>query len=458
MTKLASQIKPRIFIFCRAYLVEDFKTNIEPLVNDYEFRILTDAEKHGVADTRIRFYQRLTSAGQPAGFTDADEQDVIDRCRLLRNLPRGEAMQMLRAMASVIAEELDAFAPQAVLSHMVDEYSTHLLAEMARRRMIVYAGFAYSYFPTKTQVTLFGNGAPLDVREPTDAETIETLAEISGRTFRQNYLQKASYTRLRHLKAIMRYQIKRLVFSIKARVENDPLNLHYACLPFVVERRRWSDFPAKGDFHQEWRQRLNGVSAVNTAAKPIVYMPLGYFPEATIDYWIENKRVLQYQDTVIRICQNLSPFYRIVVKEHLHMLGARSTEFYRKLRDLPGVVSVPPLEFSNDVLACADAVLMGAGSIGVESFIRGKPIVTFCKTSYWFEHASAAYLDLEDLDPWPTVIREKIRTYSTPSESQKLTFIRQCLRSTMRTERLGKIWPICNTEDLRKMLDTTLKG
>ena len=449
------KLKPRVFVFCRPYLVEDFKTNIAPLEDSYEFRLLTDGKKSGVNDTRARFYQRLTTATRPIGFSEADELDVVERCRLLRNLPLEKALQMLRATASVLSEELDAFAPRAVLSHMVDEYSTHLLAELARRRSIVYVGFAYSYFPEKTQITQFGFGSPLDVREPSDVETTETFSTISERTFRQNYLQKATYTKLRHLKAMLRYQVKRIVFFAKSRLEGDPLNLHYACLPFVVERRCWSDFPSKTDFHQDWQQRLD--TKTNSLIKPVIYMPLGYFPEATIDYWIADKRILQYQELVLHICQALSPFFRVVVKEHLHMLGARSTAFYRKLRDLPGVVSVPPLEYSNDVLERADVVLIGAGSIGVESFIRGKPVVSFCNTSYWFTHADAAYLDIGSIHAWPVAIGEKIRAYVAPTEKQQLEFVRQCLRSTMRTQRPGRRWPICNPDDLSKTLNIAIE-
>ena len=339
---------------------------------------------------------------------------------------------------------------------MVDDYTTHLLAELARRRGIVYVGFAYSYFPGKVQITQFGYGVPLDVREPSDIEVEDVLAKISERTFRQNYLQGDSYTRLRHLVAMMRYRTKQVVFGLKARLQNDPLQMHYAGLPFVAERRNWRDFPSESDFHGDWRHRLDGIKDQST--KPILYFPLGYFPEATIDYWIVDRRVLQYQQLVLDICLILSPYFRVVVKEHLHMLGARGTAFYREVRNIPGVVSIPPLEFSNDVLALSAVVLMGAGSIGVEAFIRGKPVVTFSNTSYWFSRSNSAYLDLADIQNWPALIEAKRQEYTVPDEGEKLEFIRQCLRSTMRQQRPGSRWPICNTEDLRNLLHVAISN
>jgi hypothetical protein len=447
--------KPRVLAFCRPYLLEDFIANAAPLADAFEFRYLTDGKSPGAAETRERFYQRLATATQAPDLSADDEQDVLMRCRTLRSLPRAQAISMLRAMASVLSEELDTFKPAVVLSHMVDDYITHLLAELSRRRGLVYVGYAYSYFPGKAQATKYGYGEAYDLREPSDEEVQQTLDVISQRTFRQNYLQKDTYTRTRHLLAMLRYRVKQVVFCFKAWSTRDPLHLHYACLPYVVERRHWRDFPAKADFHQDWRERVQ-ASAASQQKRPVVYFPLGYFPEATIDYWIEDRRILDYQNMVLRICALLGRHFLVVVKEHLHMLGARSPEFYRAVRDIPGVVSVPPLEFSNDVINQSDLVLMGAGSIGVEAYIRGKPIASFCARSYWFGHAQAARLELADLPAWPDIMRNKIQTHVQPSAADRFRFVRACLASTLRTQRPGRRWPICEPADLRQALEKAL--
>lgn len=452
MKRDAQDVVIRVFIFCRPYLVPDFEANVAPLRGPFEFNFLTDGQCAGVPDTRQRFYARLGVAPRPEGFTGDDELDVIERCRFLRNLARPMAVNMLRSMASVLAEELDRYQPAVVLSHMVDDYITHLLAELTRRRGLVYVGFAYSYFPGKAQVTQFGHGMPLNVRAPSDGETADVLEQISTRTFRQNYKQKDTYTRMRHIMAMLRYRAKQVVFAWHRWRQRDSLHMHFACLPYVVERRHWRDFPADSDFHCDWRRRIE--SGNDGSSRPLLYFPLGYFPEATIDYWIENRKALQYEQLVGEICATLGQHFRVVVKEHLHMVGARNTAFYRHLRDLPGVTSVPPLEFSNDVLNAADVVLMGAGSIGVESFIRGKPIVSFCDRSYWFSHARATPLDLDTIPDWPGRIHAALAVHITPSPEERFEFVRQCLRSTMRQARPGVVWPICDPDDLAAAIRT----
>ncbi|HWX30699.1 MAG TPA: hypothetical protein VNZ53_25070 [Steroidobacteraceae bacterium] len=452
----ANRAKRRVLVFCRPYLIEDFRANVAPLSGSCDFRFLSDGHCPGVTDTRKRFYSRLGTVSPVRGLNAELELDVLSRCRYLRNLPQTQARNMIRAMASVLSEELDTFRPRAVLSHMVDDYTTQLLSELARLREITYVGYSYSYFPGKVQATRFGNGEPHDLREPGDEEVRATLERISQRTFRQNYLQKDTYTRARHLRAMLRYRMKQVAFAFKAWSERDPLHVHYGCLPYVVERRHWRDFPSPTDFHADWRERIRSAS-VAAAERPILYFPLGYFPEATINYWIEDRRFLEYERVVLAICAVLGSRFRVVVKEHLHMLGGRSPLFYRALRDIPGVISVPPLEFSNDVLGMCDIVLMGAGSIGVEAFIRGKPIASICDRSYWFSHARATFVDLSELETWPQILRDAIRAYVEPTEQERFEFVRQCLRSTMRMQRAGRRWPICEPGDLELALRAGLQ-
>jgi hypothetical protein len=450
MTADATHVKPRVLVLCRPYLVPDFRDNVAALASLYDFQFITDGRSKGVADTRARFYARLGKVSAQPGWSDDDEADVIARCRYLRHLDRGRALGMLRAMASVLAEEIERVAPVAVLSHMVDDYVTHLMAELSRRRGLVFVGYAYSYFPGKVQVTRYGGGEPHNLRDPPDDEVRGTLDLISARTFRQDYLQKDTYTRRRHLVAMLRYRVKQVVFALRARRDRDPLHVHYGCLPYVVERRHWSDFPSPSDFHPDWRERVKS----SAPERPLAYLPLGYFPEATIDYWIEEKAILDYENVVLKICELLGREFRVVVKEHLHMLGARDPRFYRALRDTPGVVSVPPAEFSNDVLAMSDVVLLGAGSVGVEAYLRGKPIVSFCARSYWFAHAGATHVRLSELERLPEGLRAAIRAHVEPSPAECFEFVRECLRSTMRMRRRGKVWPVCEPDDLRRAIET----
>lgn len=437
----------KVLVFCRPYLVPDYEENIAPLRSEFEFRFLTDGSCPGIVDTRSRFYARIQADVLDFGLEADDEVDVLARCRLLRNLPKPKAVRMLRAMASILREELEQFEPDVVLSHVVDDYVTHTLSTLCRKRGILFVGFSDSYFPGKVQVAQFEAGAALIFRKPDTAEIREVIAEISARNFRQDYLQKVVYSRFLHAKAIVRYGLKRVAFPILGLLRKDPLHMHYASLPFVVERRHWRDYPSVGSFHDDWQRRIQ------TSGKPKVYFPLGYFPESTTDYWVSDKKFIDYEATVLSICEALTPNFCVVVKEHVHMLGARNSSFYRKLLKCAGVISVPPTEYSNVVLEHVDIVLVGGGSIGVEAFLRQKAIASFCTSSYWFAPAGATRVDPSALETWPTLLSEAIVRHTPRTAMELEDFVGSCLATTMRELRTGRVWPICNPTDLRDVLN-----
>jgi hypothetical protein len=443
--------RPKILIFCRPYLITDFKKNVAPLESEFHFQYLTDGVCKGVIDTRKRFYARLENPVQCSLMTRIDEDDIIERCRLLRNIDPALALNMVRSIASILFEEIEIFKPTAIFSQMVDEYITHTLSVIAKKKGLCFFGIAGSYFPDHAQLTLDSNGSPFNFRNPSEVE-IDTVSKlISDRLFRQDYKQPKPFTLLGHAIAVLRTLIKKLIFSLRKYWEQDPLNLHYTCLPFVAARHRLADFPRTSDFHLDWRDRLQ--SAQSQLNRKIVYFPLAYYPEATTNYWIGNKEILNYDEMALEICRIMAVDFDVVAKEHLHMIGCRERSFYRKLSNIPGVISVPPLEFSNEVLEISDIVVIGGGSIGVESYLRGKPILSFCDTSYWFENSCAAFLDLSNLDGWSNIINSTIKKHVVATEVEKRAFLKSCLSSTSSVVKSGRVWPICDVNDIRLALN-----
>lgn len=447
-----SVAKPRVLVFCRNYLVRDFRENVAPLQGEFQFSFLTDGRSPGTPDTRRRFYAALGANAVCAELDESEVEDACSRCRMLRNLPPERARRLLHAMATALAEVFDREQPQVVLAHLVDEYVTHLISVLARKRGVRYVNYFASYFPGLVQLTLYSDGTAYDVREPAEAEIDAALQLVSDAKFRQNYQQRNNYSLPRHVRSILRYGVKRVVFAAKSVIEGDPWNVHYAITPYLAERRYLRDFPRSSDFDNSWRESLEQLS--RSRGGPVMYLPLAYFPEATTDYWVADRRILDYDARVLEMVRALAGGQRgvVVVKEHLHMLGARNANLYRELRRLPNVVSVPPLEYSNLVLEACDAVIMGSGSVGVEATVRSKPIFSYCDSSFWFRPARAGWLDLSRIDTWRELIADRLAQWRGHSEAEIREFLRQVLRSTVRRRAPGRIWPLIDVDDLRHTL------
>lgn len=442
--------KPRGLLFCRPYLVSDFRGNVAPLENDFEFVVLTDGRCPGENDTREAFYRHLAAGAAPQGLSADEVEDCIARCRLLRNVERAEAVARVGAMSATLNEWLDRLTPDFVVTHMVDEHVLHILTMLCRSRSIPFLAYCSSYFPGYAQIFADERGRPFRFRQASLEEADAIIATITRKSFRQDYSHRSTYSLPYHAFRVARYYAKRLHFAMKGVLERDSMQLHYAVTPYLAERRSLFDYPPARLFDADWAARLEARSS------DAIYFPLAYFPEATTDYWISNTSIIQYEARVLDMVASLSRRFCMVVKEHPHMMGIRSRSLYARLRAIPGVIMVPPSEFSPQLMARCQAVLIGSGSGGVEATLTDAPVFTFCETSYWFAPSRAVWLDLANLAAWPQVIAEGIRSFTPPTEQDKRAFIASCLACAPRLRPGGVIWDFVDTAGFKDALDLCL--
>lgn len=443
----------RILVFCRFYLIDDFRANFAPFEGDarFEFAYLADGRATNTRDTRARFYRAYGDSVRSAALSPDDETEIVHRCRYLRNIDRGQALRQVHAMAVAINAEMDRFGPDAVISHMVDDYVTHVCSILAAKRGARFVGYAFSYFPAKIQLTQGWDGTPFEVRTPEDVEIEEVASAIGERVYRQNYLQPDSYSPLRHGGLVARNIAKRIVFRLRGLFERDPLNLHYTVTPYVADRSRLRDFPPANVFDNDWRAKLDAAQTAEPE-RLTIYLPLAFSPESTIDYWIADRSAIDYEALTLRMVSELAHHFTVIVKEHVHMQGIRDPGFYRRLGALGPVIQVPPQAFSNDALARCHVAVLGGGSVGVEATIRGIPVASYAPGSYWFEKSRALQLDLDRIDQWHAQLQEFARKHRPLDERERIDFIGQCLSSTVRPRPGQRTWPLIRTDDLEQIL------
>jgi len=406
-----------------AYVREYFKRIYLPMlaaVPGAHIDLVTDFPTDRMENLRDLFYRKYSKehATRPHGL---DVEDVIRRCRLLRNIDSATATSMVIAMHSVIEDLMSRNEYDVVLGQMVDDYITHLFSLAAEARGIKYVGLCGSYFHGYSQITQYAGGAPLEWRPVSDDEANDVLVKVSAKAFRMDYGQPTKYSYPRHLSRVSRYWVKRLTFSLLKHYKRDPLNYHYMVQPYLGQPKRVFDFPKKGAFNNEWE------SAISKSKKPLVYLPLAYFPEASTDYWVPNPRFLRYEDAVCDIALHLTGTHTVIVKEHLHMLGSRAVDFYARLNSLAGVISLPPTVNSNVLLGeHKPTVLVGGGSVGLEATLRGLPVVTFCPTSFWCAASQATVITANsDSDIATTLLTARA------ADVDPLELVRRCLASML---------------------------
>src|SRR5690606_5461756 len=101
-----------------------------------------------------------------------------------------------------------------------------------------------------------------------------------------------------------------------------------------------------------------------------------YFPfnvEAESELFIRNRQFADQIRLVQELSSSIPEGYKLYVKPHPGKQGHLSLQGYRKLRRLANVVLLNPRENRFDVVAKSRGVIIISSTVGLESYIMGKP-------------------------------------------------------------------------------------
>jgi hypothetical protein len=112
--------------------------------------------------------------------------------------------------------------------------------------------------------------------------------------------------------------------------------------------------------------------------KPKIYIPLQWYPEATIEYWVPDVMMTDYEKVLIKFIEKLSKDFQLIIKEHPAAIGNRNSDLISKINKIltEDVYFVPSDVPSNFIIGKIDAVLVWTGTVGFEAALRNKPIFT----------------------------------------------------------------------------------
>jgi hypothetical protein len=315
-----------------------------------------------------RYYELVgSSAPHVANSLDGD---TIRRCRILRSLPREEACRHVWALRTAVSELLDRYRPNMVLSETTDSFVIDVLQQEAAGRGIEFVGLTQSFVNGYARVTTRGEHRAL--REPPAAEVDSVLSLLQQRTYQPSFVKRG---RTGGLERWGRNLLRFPYFVLRRRLSGEPYNTDYWAGE-IVSKRLLHPIPRMGLGDEQW------AAAVRSQALPVVYLPLQQDPEATIDYWCDNDRALDYEGMIIDVIERHAGSLHFLVKEHPNVIGFRHPGLYRKLERLSNVTICPTYAPSNTVLDEVDAVMVWTGTVGFEAALRGLPVLTVCRPYY----------------------------------------------------------------------------
>ena len=318
------------------------------------------------------FYTELNAPNprtQTQYLSIAEIDDVILRCRLLRAIPKAEALRTVIAMEAAVDNVLEHTQPQAMLSLMVDSYIMHLFALACQRRDIPFIGMVPTFINGYFRIT--NTGEYNAARDVDDNEIVSQLATLLKTEYKPEFLAQTDAALIRSARRLWLRNIpKSEWFALRGLLERDRQNYHYRASAIVAKNYRSWRLQTYAGARPQSRDDL----PENLRSRPQVYLPLQMSPEATIDYWSKDTSWINYEDRVIALMQTHRDTRSFLVKEHPNLLGFRTPGFYRRLESQPNCILIAPQVPSNHVVDLSDAMALCTGSAGFEAALRGVPV------------------------------------------------------------------------------------
>jgi len=111
-----------------------------------------------------------------------------------------------------------------------------------------------------------------------------------------------------------------------------------------------------------------------SGSKPYVLFTLHHQPEASID--VLGSYFSNQIELIRTLSRSLPSTHDLYVKEHRVSIGARSIEFYKNLKRIPGVRLIDPFTDNHELILNADLVITVSGTAAYEAALYNKPAMT----------------------------------------------------------------------------------
>lgn len=335
--------------------------------------VLTDKRGRGDRSVTDAFYAAYgrhyaARATSSALLGEADLADVIARCRVLRWLAPRRAAAMALAMTEAMDAVLEDERPDVVFSFPIDSYVSDVLARRARARSLPYFEVTASALPKMSMLMHRGRLITAEAR-PDPAAVEARVREIADPLFTPAYVQgQPAYTTARFYKTLAYFRLRAAAFKVLSWITRDPLNLHYLdAQPTLGHKARWRDARIAGLVDADWAARMETFPKDRR-----VLFGLQLFPEAAIDYWIEDLALVEHETMLIEVARLLTGAgFQIVVKDHPLQFGFRQTHLLDALRALPNVVVVPYEVSGNSMLSRCGVSVTATGTLGLQAALLG---------------------------------------------------------------------------------------
>lgn len=361
-----------VLVYLRKEPLKSFYSNLANYISDNNFTSISEFRNTGDIWLGKYLYEH-----NEAYFFDVNSaKDIYLRCRFLRRNSFEKALPLINKMANGISEIILSEKPDIILAPIIDNYTLDILERISKKNNIPYISFVGHFFNGYSRISARGeyNYFP---REVTSQEVDFVFDQLMKPDYTPIFHEKIKSSIKQKQQFLHKQLIKKyLYFPVIKFIERDSANYHYNT---TDEKSNKINYLKLNKNIDKYFTKIDKIerSLYN------IYLPLHLTPEATVDYWCDNPNYgAFYTEKILNIIESSSKDFHFLVKEHPAIYMLRNSGFYERLLSHNNVTIIHPYENSNLLLDKVNYVFTENGSVGVETLIRNKIVITNSNSYY----------------------------------------------------------------------------
>jgi len=309
-------------------------------------------------------------------YNTLDISSVVMRCRVLRFLEQEKARNLIQRCIAYFIRFFKNHHFDKIVAFSVDRYTKDILFSYCRFKKIQIVGIGGSFILNTKRVTNFGEQNFVNSIDQSEVDKIYSRLKLSHEAVGRPDITKARKDACKYyFSLITRYL---WYYLVKHKIL-DMHNYDYILPATQLDSLLYSNFLKPNKFFDYFEDNISEVIEV----KNKVYIPLHFYPEATVEYWCDASEKSFYLDSLCEVAS----FYKdigieVYFKEHPAMYLRRPEFFYKRLKRIGNVKIIWPFVDTIELLKYFDKVVVWTGTTGIEAAVNGKNVYLYSK-NYW---------------------------------------------------------------------------
>lgn len=349
------------------------------LGEEYNVKIITEHKTSVIDSVKDRFYFYLSKKDKKTLFSKTEIDNIYDRCRVIRSLSKDLAVEMIISYENVFEELLSAKQFQYIFSFPIDRYPMDVLERVAKRYSIEYFEITACLFDNTSMLLKRGKVVKMPNGIEKSISIEEAYSNLVSPKYTPVYVRKPKkYDKIKWLKVFSWQYARDIVFKLIMILERDRRSLHYLDSQMYLKHKvSLSDIFVNNYINYDYKE----VMLCNPKEKNVI-IALQLYPEASIDYWVEDLEIVNYEPFILKLIEQLSnEGYTIFLKDHPLQFGFRQVKFIKDSIQLPNVHFLPYNSDINELLENVSISFTTTGTVGLQAALRG--IISIVTPSYY---------------------------------------------------------------------------